>query len=66
MVKLHSTITCPHRSGQTKQEMSIKSYVYFFDCPPCGKQFKPVAGDCCVFNSYGDMKCSPIQQCERC
>ncbi len=23
--------------------------------------FKPLSGDCCVFCSYGDVKCPPIQ-----
>ena len=66
MVEFNSTITCPHCNGQTKQKMPIDSCVYFFDCPACGKQLKPVAGDCCVFCSYGNMKCPPIQQGECC
>ena len=30
------------------------------------KAAKDVCGDCCVFCSYGDVKCPPIQQGERC
>jgi hypothetical protein len=34
---------------------------YFYDCPKCGALLKPKPGDCCVFCSYGDAKCPPIQ-----
>ena len=29
-------------------------------------RLKPLAGDCCVFCSYGDVKCPPIQQGDGC
>jgi hypothetical protein len=35
---------------------------YFYDCPACGAVLKPLAGDCCVFCSYADVPCPPIQQ----
>lgn len=34
---------------------------YFWDCPSCKKVIKPLAGDCCVFCSYGSVACPPIQ-----
>jgi hypothetical protein len=34
---------------------------YFYDCKGCGAVLKPMAGDCCVFCSYGDVACPPIQ-----
>jgi hypothetical protein len=34
---------------------------YFFDCKGCGAVLKPKAGDCCVFCSYGDVACPPMQ-----
>jgi hypothetical protein len=35
---------------------------YFYDCKGCGAVLKPKAGDCCVFCSYGDVPCPPIQE----
>jgi hypothetical protein len=35
---------------------------YFYDCCHCGAVLKPFAGDCCVFCSYGDVPCPPIQE----
>ncbi len=35
--------------------------LWFFDCPGCGTMLKPKVGDCCVFCSYGDVPCPPVQ-----
>jgi hypothetical protein len=35
---------------------------YFYDCRHCGAVLKPLPGDCCVFCSYGDTPCPPVQQ----
>lgn len=34
---------------------------WFYDCKGCGALLKPKAGDCCVFCSYGNVPCPPIQ-----
>jgi hypothetical protein len=34
---------------------------FFYDCKGCGERLKPLAGDCCVFCSYGSVSCPPIQ-----
>jgi hypothetical protein len=41
--------------------MPTDACLYFLDCPGCGKTLKPKAGDCCVFCSYGDLPCPPVQ-----
>jgi hypothetical protein len=64
MLELNSTITCPQCSGQTKQAMPTDACLFFFDCPACGERLKPVVGDSCIFCSYGDVKCPPIQHGE--
>ena len=66
MVELYSTITCPSCGGQEKEKMPTDACLFFFDCPSCGERLKPLAGDCCVFCSYGDVNCPPIQQGEGC
>jgi hypothetical protein len=35
---------------------------YFYDCPACGAQLKPKAGDCCIFCSFGSLPCPPVQE----
>jgi hypothetical protein len=54
-------ITCPH-CGFTKEEtMPEDACVFFYECENCNKILKPLEGDCCVFCSFGDVKCPPQQ-----
>jgi hypothetical protein len=58
---LQSTITCP-KCGCTKTEaMPTDACKFFYGCSGCGVRLKPNAGDCCVFCSYGDVPCPPVQ-----
>ena len=60
-IVLKSTITCPH-CGHTKEEtMPTDACRYFYQCEKCKTILKPLAGDCCVFCSYGIVKCPPVQ-----
>jgi hypothetical protein len=34
---------------------------FFYECPACAALLRPTAGDCCVFCSYGSVKCPPVQ-----
>jgi len=59
---LKSTITCPV-CGYTKEEtMPTDACQYFYECEQCKTILKPLAGDCCVFCSYGTVKCPPMQE----
>ena len=63
---LQSTITCPscgHAEGET---MPTNACQYFYDCKECQSVIKPKPGDCCVYCSYGTVKCPPIQQGDCC
>ncbi len=62
----HSTLTCPDCSKQTREEMPTNACQYFYDCPKCGVLLNPKPGDCCVFCSYGDVKCPPLQLGDGC
>jgi hypothetical protein len=65
MTSMVSTITCPlcgHRKAET---MPTDACQYFYDCESCHAVLKPKAGDCCVFCSYGDVPCPPIQAARR-
>ena len=39
---------------------------FFYECKSCGVLLKPAPGDCCVFCSYGDVKCPPMQAATGC
>lgn len=58
----HSTLTCPHCGHREILEMPTDSCLYFHTCAGCGTRLKPKAGDCCVFCSYGDVPCPPVQR----
>jgi len=42
--------------------MQTDACQFFYECTGCGILLKPAAGDCCVFCSYGDTKCPPVQE----
>ncbi|WP_188797052.1 GDCCVxC domain-containing (seleno)protein [Dyella nitratireducens] len=60
-VILQSEITCPHCGFATVETMPLDACVFFYDCPSCNALLRPKSGDCCVFCSYGSVKCPPIQ-----
>ncbi|MGM0982283.1 MAG: GDCCVxC domain-containing (seleno)protein [Pseudomonadota bacterium] len=61
-----STLTCPE-CGQTRTEtMPTNACQHFYECEACHRLLKPRPGDCCVFCSYGNVPCPPIQQGQGC
>ena len=65
-VELESTITCP-KCGHIKDEiMPTDSCMFFYECENCKTRLKPKQGDCCVFCSFGTVKCPPIQAGDKC
>jgi hypothetical protein len=63
---LQSTITCPKCGAKTEETMPTNACWFFYDCPACHARLKPKEGDCCVFCSYGSVKCPPVQGGECC
>jgi len=61
LIITHSTLTCPECGHVSKNEMPTTACQYFYDCNGCEIVLKPLDGDCCVYCSYGDVKCPPIQ-----
>ncbi|WP_100278823.1 GDCCVxC domain-containing (seleno)protein [Mariprofundus aestuarium] len=59
-MKLTSTITCPSCGFCCEERMSACQW--FYECKQCHALLRAKLGDCCVFCSYGDVPCSPIQQ----
>ncbi len=65
-VELESTITCPNCGFNKKEIMPTNACQYFYKCEQCNTVLKPKQGDCCVYCSYGTVKCPPIQAGESC
>lgn len=61
-MKLESTLTCPECGHQSVETMPTDACVHFYECKNCGVLLKPLAGDCCVFCSYADLPCPPLQE----
>ena len=65
-VALISVLTCPECGATAVEEMPTDACIYFYECTGCRKVLKPVAGDCCVFCSFGSVKCPSVQLEKRC
>lgn len=58
---LQATITCPQCGHRESEAMATDYCQYFYDCKACRAVLKAKPGDCCVFCSYADAKCPPMQ-----
>lgn len=65
-IKLFSTITCPACGFNMEEIMPTDACQYFYECTNCQQILKPKIGDCCVFCSYGNVKCPSIQESGKC
>ena len=65
-IQLQSTITCPICGHSKEETMPTDACQYFYECESCHTLLKPKQGDCCVFCSYGTVKCPPIQMNKNC
>ena len=65
-VELVSEIKCPRCGHAAVETMPTDACVYFYDCKGCATVLRPKKGDCCVFCSYGSVKCPPIQMNSGC
>jgi hypothetical protein len=59
---LESTVTCPVCGHRATEVMPTDACQFFYDCKGCAAVLKPKPGDCCVFCSYGDVACPPVQE----
>ncbi|MEH6543941.1 MAG: GDCCVxC domain-containing (seleno)protein [Porticoccaceae bacterium] len=65
-MEYQSTITCPECGATKVERMPDDACQWFYDCASCGALLSPLAGDCCVFCSYGTVKCPPMQKGKCC
>jgi mercuric ion transport protein len=61
-----SLMTCPYCRHQKTEDMPTDACLWFYECENCKTLLIPKKGDCCVFCSYGDIKCPPMQRPESC
>lgn len=57
----HSTLTCPDCGHVELLEMPTDACQWFHPCAACATVLRPKPGDCCVFCSWGDVPCPPVQ-----
>ncbi|XKG99689.1 hypothetical protein LG281_05760 [Pelagibacterium halotolerans] len=60
-----STLTCPSCGHKATEAMPSDACTHFYECAACGTVLTSQTGDCCVFCSYGDVPCPPVQQVQR-
>jgi MerC mercury resistance protein len=59
--RTRSVLTCPECGHLQKETMPADACQFFYECKGCGKLLRPKPGDCCVFCSYGTVRCPPMQ-----
>ncbi|MFQ5549273.1 MAG: GDCCVxC domain-containing (seleno)protein [Woeseia sp.] len=62
----YSEITCPVCDHTQRERMPVNACQVRYGCTACGAIIRPRAGDCCVFCSYGSVKCPPVQAGDGC
>lgn len=65
-INLISIITCPKCGHSKEEKMPTDACQFFYECVNCKTVLKPKQGDCCVYCSFGTVKCPPIQQNQKC
>jgi len=65
-VVLESMVTCPHCGFSALETMPVDACLFFYECRNCRTLLRPKQGDCCVFCSYGSVKCPSIQEQRGC
>jgi len=65
-INYQSHITCPQCGHEKEETMPANACRFFYECEQCHALLKPQKGDCCVFCSYGSVKCPPVQAHKNC
>lgn len=61
-----STLKCPVCGFEKEEVMPLDACLYYYECTACHTLLRPKPGDCCVFCSYGTVKCPPMQMNKPC
>lgn len=58
---LQSEITCPQCGHKKMESMPTDACIVRYTCEKCKTDMFPKEGDCCVYCSYGSVKCPSRQ-----
>ncbi len=61
-VVLESVLTCPHCGFAKSEIMPTDACQFYYECGNCKALLRQKPGDCCVFCSFGSIKCPSILQ----
>ena len=61
-IVFETIIICPFCNYEKEEYMSENSYQHFYVCENCEKLLRPKNDECCVFCSFGSVKCPPQQK----
>lgn len=61
-IVLKSIVTCPKCGFKKEEQMPTDSCMFSYKCENCGEVLYPKQWDCCIFCSYGSVKCPPMQE----
>jgi hypothetical protein len=61
---LQSILKCPHCGYEKEEDMPTDYCRISYECTKCGTTLSPKSGECCVFCSYGTVRCPPKQEGE--
>ena len=61
-----SVMTCPVCGASATEPMPVDACIYYYECTGCGQLLRPKRGDCCVFCSFGSVKCPPVHLSSGC
>jgi len=60
----NAIITCPDCEFSKKEIMPSNQCIVFYECENCFSILRPLKNDCCVFCSYSDVQCPPVNNNE--
>jgi hypothetical protein len=60
-IEAFSLLRCPHCGHAERLRMPTDSCLYFHRCAGCSEVLRAKPGDCCVFCSFGSVRCPPVQ-----
>ena len=65
-ITLKSVVTCPRCGFAREETMPIDACQFYYECESCKALLQPKPNHCCVFCSYGSVKCPPEQEASLC
>lgn len=60
-ILLKSILTCPLCGFVKEETMPTDACQFFYECTRCKRVLRPKEEDCCVFCSYGTVRCPSKQ-----